>query len=163
MVAAVKQVFPRHRSLLQGWGLGGTVAPAMPPRLEVTEKLWPVGFGFPDENHVSVRLRFIRHQRHMRPTKHYRDSSPAEPGRHGIRMGCARGVKGDCRQVRPRREIDRSHRLIDMEHGPMWRREGGKIGHCDLLKVQDSGTPNFPDFRRRSGNQKEGSRSSGPQ
>ena len=94
MVAPVKQVFPRHGSLFQGWGFSGTVALPMPSRLEVLQELRPVGFSLPDEDHVRVRLRLVWHQSHMRPTQHH--WNPPLPGtgrpRHtrGARSGCGR-------------------------------------------------------------------------
>jgi hypothetical protein len=68
MVATVKQVFPRHRDMLQSWRFRGTVPPAMPPRLKLTQELRPVGFRLPDENHIRVRLRLVWQQGYMGST-----------------------------------------------------------------------------------------------
>ena len=138
-------------------GGSGTVALAVSPRLEVRQELRPVGFGFPDEDHVRVRLRLVGHQSHMRPAQHHRNPPLPEPGGQGISVGRPRSVEGDRHQIRWRLEIDRPHRLIDMEHRPVGRREGGQIRHGDLLEVQDPRPPHPPDLRRGSRDQKKGS------
>ncbi len=119
----------------------------MPPRVKVAQELRPVGFSLPDEDHVRVRLRLIRHQSHMRSTQYHRNSPLPEPGCQGIRVRRTRGMEGNRHQVRLHPEIDRPHRLIDVEHRPMWRCEGGKIRHGDLLEVQDTRTPYPLDLR----------------
>ena len=146
MIAPVKQVLPRHRGMFQSRGFSGTVPVAMPPRLKVAQELRPVGFGLADEDYVRVRLRLIGHQSHMRSAQYDRNSPLPEAVCHGIDVRRTRGVEGNRHQVCWHTEIDRPDYLIDMEHSPMRRYEGGQIRHGDLLKVQDTGTPYLLDF-----------------
>jgi len=125
MIAPVKQVLTRHRGMFQRRGGRGTVPMAMAPRFKVAQELWPVGFSFTDEDYIRVRLRFIRHQSDMWSAQNHRNSPLPEPVCHGVDMRCTRGMKGNRDQIGLHSEIDRLHCLIDMEHCPMRRNEGG--------------------------------------
>ncbi len=116
-----------------------------------------MGFGFSDEDHVRVLLRFIWHQGYVRSAQHHRDSALPEAGCNVVGVRRTRRVESNRNQVRLRIEIDRRHRFIHMEHGPMGRHKGGQVRHCDLLEIQDAGPPHPLDLRGRSGDQKEGS------
>ncbi len=82
-------------------------------------------FSLTDEDYVRVRLCLIRHQSHMRSSQYDRSSAPTEPVCHGIDVRRTRGMEGNRHQVCLGTEIDRLRHLIDMEHSPMRRREGG--------------------------------------
>jgi len=146
MIAPMKQILPRHRGMFQSRGLSGTVPVGMPPRVKVAQELRPVGFSLTDEDYVCMRLRLIWHQSHMRSTQYHRNSPLPEPVCHGIDVRRTRGMESNRHQVRLQTEIDRPHHLIDMEHSPMRRCEGGKIRHGDLLEVQHTGAPYLLDL-----------------
>ena len=103
--------------------------------LKLSEESLPVSFGFSDEDHVGVRLRFIGHQGDMRSAQCHRCSTLSEPGGQGIGVRGTGRVECDRHQISRRIEIDRFHRFIHVKHGPMKRHEGGEIGHGDLLEV----------------------------
>jgi len=105
-----------------------------------------MGFGLTDEDYVCVRLRLIGHQSHMRSAQYDWNSPLAEAGCHGINVRRTRRVESNRHQVCWHTEIDRPDYLIDMEHSPMRRYEGGQIRHGNLLKVQHTGTPYLQDF-----------------
>ena len=158
MIAAVKQVFARHRNLVEGGRIETRVPLAVMPGLKFGEECRPVELGFADEDHVPVCLRLIRHQRNVRSAQCNRSSALPEPGCQVIGVGGARRVEGDRDQIRRRAEIDRLNRFIDVEHRPMGRHKGGKIRHGDLLEVQDARAAH-PLYRRgRRRDQEEGAR-----
>jgi len=97
----------------------------MLPRVKVAQELRPVGFSLSDEDYIRVRLRLIGHQSHMWSPQYDRNSPLPEPVCHGIDVSRTRGVEGNRYQVRWQTEIDRLHHLIDMEHSPTGRCEGG--------------------------------------
>ena len=127
--------------------------------LKLREELRPVRFGFPNEDHIGVRLRFVRQQSDVRAAQYYRDAALPEPGRQGIRVSCARCVEGNGHQIGLCGKVHRFRCFIHVNHVPMPRHKSGQVGHRDLLEVEDPGTPQPLHFRGGSGDQQESGRS----
>ena len=158
VVAPVEQVLPGHRRLLKRRRFRGAVARAMAAGLKLGQELRPLGFGFPDEDHVGVRLRFFGQQGDMRAAQYHGVSPLPEAAGQGVGVGRARGVEGDRHQIGRRVKVDRLRRFIHVQHRPMGRRKRGQVGHRDLLEVQHPGAPHPLNLRGRSGYQEEGGR-----
>ena len=126
----------------------------MAPSFKFAQELWPMGFSLAREDHVRVRLRLIGHQSYVRSTQDHRGPLLPELIRNGIGVRRTRGMKSNGHQVRAQPEIYRPHHLIDMDHRPPRRYEGGQIRHGDLLEVQDATTPYSLNFRCGGGDQK---------
>ena len=141
MVATMKQVVPRDRSLIEGRGFEAAVACAVPPGFELRQELRPFPLGFSDKDHVGVRLRFIGHQGDVRSAQRHRDSALPKAGCHLVDVRRAGSVERDRNQVCRGVKVDRFHNFVDMAHRPMRRHKCGQVRHGDLLKVQDAVAP----------------------
>jgi hypothetical protein len=141
MVVTMKQVVPRHRSLIEGRGFEAAVACAVPPGFKFRQELRPFPLGFSDKDHVGVRLRLIGHQGDVRSAQRHGDSALPKAGRHLVGVRRAGSVERDRNQVCRVAEVDRFHDFVDMADGPVGRHKCGQVRHGDLLKVQDSVAP----------------------
>jgi hypothetical protein len=84
-----------------------------------------VGFGLTDKDYIRMRLCLIGHQSYMRSSQYDRNSALPKPVCHSIDVRRAWSVEGNRNEICLHAEIDRPHYLIDMEHSPMGRCEGG--------------------------------------
>ena len=141
MIEPLKQIVPRRWGEIEMRGFPAAVARVKMSGLKFRQKLRPLGFGFSDEDHIRVPLRFLGHQRYMRASQHNGDSALSEAACNVIGVRRTWRVKSNRNEVRLRSEVDRRHRFIHVEHGPMRRHKRGQVWHCHLLEVQHAGPP----------------------
>ena len=116
-------------------------------------------FCFSHKDHIRVRLRLTRHQRHMWTSESYRNS--ARPELRGKCVGVIRAgrMERDANQIHSDRRVDPRHLFIDMNNVPFRPGECSQIWHRDLLEIQKARATRLLNRRRRRRDEEERSAS----